>query len=75
MLVAERNNFLAAVCPRGKIFGLALVDLTTGDFLTTELEDDAGAARRNWNGCARRKSFIPARRRRCAICSATRSRF
>jgi DNA mismatch repair protein MutS len=38
MLVAERNNFLAAVCPRGKMFGLALVDLTTGDFLTTELE-------------------------------------
>ncbi|MGB7770207.1 MAG: DNA mismatch repair protein MutS [Verrucomicrobiia bacterium] len=38
MLVAERNNFLAAVCPAGKIFGLALVDLTTGDFLTTEVE-------------------------------------
>jgi DNA mismatch repair protein MutS len=41
MLVAERNNFLAAVYPNGKIFGLALVDLTTGDFLTTELESDA----------------------------------
>jgi len=41
MLVAERNNFLASVCPRGKTFGLALVDLTTGDFLTTELEDDS----------------------------------
>jgi DNA mismatch repair protein MutS len=41
MLVAERNNFLAAVNPAGKIFGLALVDLTTGDFLTTELESDA----------------------------------
>jgi DNA mismatch repair protein MutS len=41
MLVAERNNFLAAVCPSGKTFGLALVDLTTGDFLTTELENDA----------------------------------
>jgi DNA mismatch repair protein MutS len=39
MLVAERNNFLASVFPSGKIFGLALVDLTTGDFLTTELED------------------------------------
>ncbi len=39
MLIAERNNFLAAVYPSGKIFGLALVDLTTGDFLTTELED------------------------------------
>ncbi len=41
MLVAERNNFLAAVYPSGKIFGLALVDLTTGDFLTTELENHA----------------------------------
>ncbi len=41
MLVAERNNFLAAVNPSGKSFGLALVDLTTGDFLTTELENDA----------------------------------
>ncbi|MGD1088778.1 MAG: DNA mismatch repair protein MutS [Verrucomicrobiota bacterium] len=41
LLVAERNNFLASVYPSGKIFGLALVDLTTGDFLTTELENDA----------------------------------
>jgi DNA mismatch repair protein MutS len=41
MLAAEKNNFLAAVCPSGKIFGLALVDLTTGDFLTTELENDS----------------------------------
>jgi len=29
------------VYPHGKIFGLALVDLTTGDFLTTEVEDDS----------------------------------
>src|SRR5580693_2722617 len=46
MLVAERNNFLAAVYPGGKgasgrTFGLALVDLTTGDFLVTELENDS----------------------------------
>jgi len=41
MLVAERNNFLAAVKPGGRTFGLALVDLTTGDFLTTEVEGDA----------------------------------
>ena len=40
MLVAERNNFLATVCPCGKIFGLALVDLTTGDFKTTEIESE-----------------------------------
>ncbi|MGD0743905.1 MAG: DNA mismatch repair protein MutS [Verrucomicrobiota bacterium] len=41
MLVAERNNFLAAIRPGGRMFGLALVDLTTGDFLATELEGDA----------------------------------
>ena len=41
LLVAERNNFLAAVNPAGPGFGLALVDLTTGDFLCTELESEA----------------------------------
>src|SRR5215217_1884329 len=40
MLTAERNNFLAAVCDHGKSFGLALADLTTGDFITTELNSD-----------------------------------
>jgi DNA mismatch repair protein MutS len=40
MLTAEKNNFLAAISPHGKTFGLALVDLTTGEFLTTELEDE-----------------------------------
>ena len=40
MLKAERNNFLAAVCPAGRTFGLAFVDLTTGDFMTTEVEGD-----------------------------------
>jgi len=41
LLVPERNNFLAALCPCGKTFGLALVDLTTGDFKTTQLEGEA----------------------------------
>ncbi len=41
MLVAERNNFLAAVCRHGQSIGLALVDLTTGSFKTTEVESDA----------------------------------
>jgi DNA mismatch repair protein MutS len=41
ILVAERNNFLAAVYPLGKISGLALVDLTTGDFRTTEVENNS----------------------------------
>src|SRR5215468_2988990 len=42
LLTAERNNFLAAICPNGRTMGLAVVDLTTGDFLTTEVEGDAG---------------------------------
>src|SRR5436309_2501463 len=40
MLAAERNNFLGAVCPGGSRFGLALADLTTGEFLATELEGE-----------------------------------
>jgi len=40
MLAAERNNFLAAICPVGRLFGLAFADLTTGDFLTTEVEGE-----------------------------------
>jgi len=40
LLAAERNNFLAALYPLGKLFGLALADLTTGDFKTTELEGE-----------------------------------
>jgi DNA mismatch repair protein MutS len=41
LLAAERNNFLAAVYQVGKSFGLAAVDLTTGEFLTTEIEEVA----------------------------------
>src|SRR2546426_4359866 len=41
MLQAERNNFLAAIHAVGKAFGLALVDLTTGNFKTTEVATDA----------------------------------
>jgi DNA mismatch repair protein MutS len=40
MLAAERNNYLAAIQPAGRTFGLALVDLTTGAFLTTELDGE-----------------------------------
>ncbi len=40
MLAAEKNNFLAAIYPLGKVIGLALADLTTGDFLTTEVENE-----------------------------------
>jgi DNA mismatch repair protein MutS len=37
LLRAERNNFFAAVCADAGRFGLALIDLTTGDFKVTEL--------------------------------------
>ena len=40
MLTAERNNFLAALFPFGKSFGLAFADLTTGDFMTTEVDGE-----------------------------------
>lgn len=41
MLAAERNNFLAAVYRHGTASGLAFADLTTGDFLATEVEGDS----------------------------------
>ena len=41
LLVADRNNFLASVCATGQRFGLALVDLTTGNFKTTEVGSEA----------------------------------
>lgn len=42
MLVAERNNFLASVQPIKDTYGIALIDLTTGDFKTTEVEGESG---------------------------------
>jgi DNA mismatch repair protein MutS len=41
MLVAERNNFLAGAYAVGQTIGLAVVDLTTGNFKTTEVESEA----------------------------------
>ncbi len=41
MLSAERPNYLAAIQTCGATIGLALVDLTTGDFRVTELPDTA----------------------------------
>lgn len=38
MLTAEKNNYLAAVSECGGSYGLAVVDLTTSDFKTTETE-------------------------------------
>ena len=41
ILAAERNNFLAAVYSLNRRFGLAVADLTTGRFQTTEVESEA----------------------------------
>ena len=41
MLEAGRNNFLVAVATSGRRFGVAAVDLTTGDFKVAELENEA----------------------------------
>src|SRR5215204_4163384 len=41
VLTAERNNYLVSVSASGSTYGLAVVDLTTGNFRTTELEGDS----------------------------------
>jgi DNA mismatch repair ATPase MutS len=41
MLNAERNNYLASVYSLNASYGLAFVDLTTGDFKTTQLDSEA----------------------------------
>jgi DNA mismatch repair protein MutS len=41
MLAAERNNFLGAIYSVGGTFGMAFADLTTGDFLTTEVDSES----------------------------------
>jgi DNA mismatch repair protein MutS len=40
LLRAERNNFLASIALHGSTYGLACVDLTTGDFRLTELSSN-----------------------------------
>ena len=37
LLERGRNNYLAAVCGAGNAMGLALVDISTGQFLTTQI--------------------------------------
>ena len=36
----SRNNYLMSICHNDNIYGIALVDITTGDFLVTEVEDE-----------------------------------
>src|SRR5512142_3380327 len=40
LLTAEQNNYLAAVCSSNGQFGLAFADLTTGEFISTEVENE-----------------------------------
>lgn len=40
ILERHRNNYLAALCTSGELTGLALVDLSTGDFFLSEVPSD-----------------------------------
>lgn len=38
-LAGNRSNFLVAICPQKKAYGLAVIDISTGDFRLTTLEN------------------------------------
>lgn len=40
LLTEKQNNFIAALCQLGKVYGLALLDLTTAEFKVTESEKE-----------------------------------
>ncbi|MFA6499596.1 MAG: DNA mismatch repair protein MutS [Desulfurivibrionaceae bacterium] len=42
LLSDKDNRYLAAICQKGKVWGLSLLDLSTGEFLVSEREDLAG---------------------------------
>ena len=44
-LGAEENNFLACVAQQGEVLGLAVLDLSTGEFRATEFRGDDAARR------------------------------
>ncbi|MCX5863882.1 MAG: DNA mismatch repair protein MutS [Deltaproteobacteria bacterium] len=39
LLDDKENRYLAAICHKGKVWGLSLLDLSTGEFLVSERED------------------------------------
>lgn len=42
LLQAEKNNFLAAICRKDNVTGLASIDLSTGEFQITEFKQSSG---------------------------------
>lgn len=44
LLADKRNNYIAAVSQLGSLFGLATLDITTGEFWTAELESETEVA-------------------------------
>ena len=64
MLVAERNNFLAARVPRGKNLRPGPGGFDHGRFQDAPNWNATPRCSPNWNGCARRKSFTRRRRSR-----------
>ncbi len=41
LLTDKRNNFIASITQLGTLFGLAILDVTTGEFLALELDQEA----------------------------------
>jgi len=58
ILDSDRNNFLAAVCRRGRQYGLALLDLSTGLFWGEETEQ-AGTLGDNLRRYAATECLVP----------------
>ena len=59
VLETDRNNFLCGVCRAGKVYGLALLDLSTGLFQAEEMED-LEALRDNLKRFAPSECIMPA---------------
>lgn len=39
-LVSQENNYLMGICPQGDMYGVAVLDVSTGEFRLTELSDE-----------------------------------
>jgi len=39
-LVSHENNYLMGVCPQGEVYGVAVLDVSTGEFRVTELSGE-----------------------------------